>query len=233
MSEYIKFQEYLKGVRRIYSDALHAFYVFKSIQNLSALNIAGEKEAPDNVDVMNRFKYFFKTTKQALRVYSLMELAKILDDAQQSLHLQKLINFARSNRQQLSVEDFESANSNRLFLAELVLRYENLGKEDFEKIQKKLDATAIVRSKITTYRDQYLAHNDLKKEEVDISFQEVQELFDLVADILNIFSNKTDFSITEYNHIEDLCGVDTKNVIQYLKRFEPYRLEEINQRNRE
>lgn len=225
-SEFVKFQEYIERLRTIYFDALSAFYVYEAIQELIAPNIVGEKEAENNLAVLNRFGGFFVITRHTLNFYFLLELAKMLDSAKQSLHLSKLINFANSNTNKLNVEEFKKLNLGRPFLQELVSGYEGVKKEDFEIIEKKLEATKGIREKIKKYRDQYLAHEDLKKKEISISQKEVIEIFSLIAEILNIFSSKTNHSTTTYSYVESDCKSDTRRIVEYLKRFEPYRLEE-------
>ena len=226
-SEFVKFQEYSKRLRTIYFNALCAFYAYEAIEELITPNIVGKKEAEANVVILNRFKNFLVIARNTLNFYFLMELAKILDDARQSLHLTKLINFANSNKKKLSVNEFKNLNPDRAFLQDLANRYEGMEKEDFEKIEKRLEETKNIREKIKECRDQNLAHEDLKKKKVSISQTEIIKIFDLIAEILNIFSNKTDFSTTNYTHIEGECKRDTKNVFEYLRRFEPYRLKEI------
>lgn len=230
-SNYVIFQKYLKRLRSTYFHALCAFYVFDAIDELKAPNIVGKKEADENVKTLNRFKNFFVITKYSLNFYFLMELAKILDDAPRSLHLNKLINFANSNRKKLSADEFKKINPDRAFLQDLLNRYEGVKKEDFEEISKKLNGIKKIREKIKKFRDQYLAHEDLKQEQVNISQEEVIKIFNLISDILNIFSKKTDFSTTRYSHIENDCKKDTKKVIEYLRKFESYILKEIAKRN--
>ncbi len=231
-SEFVKFQEYSKRLRTIYFNALCAFYVYEAIEELKAPNITGKKEAEANVVILGRFKNFFVIMRHSLNFYFLMELAKILDDAKESLHLTKLINFANSNKKKLNANEFKKLNSDRAFLQDLANRYEEMKKEDLKKIEEKLEETKNIREKIKKYRDQSLAHEDLKKKKICISRAEVIKIFDLIAEILNIFSIKTDFSMTSYTNIEGECKKDTKNVLEHLKRFEPYRLKEIEKKYR-
>lgn len=229
-NEFVKFREYLERLQSIYFNALSAFHVFESIEELKAPNIVGEEEAKENVRVVNRFKGFFIITRHTLKFYFLMELAKLLDDANQSLHLNKIINFAKSNKKKLNVDGFKKLNQDRAFLQELSKRYEGITKEDFKGIDKKLEETKNIREKIKDYRDQNLAHEDLKKKKIIISQGEVVKIFNLIAEILNIFSYKTDFSTTSYQFAKSDCKKDTKNVIEYLRRFEPYRKQEIEEK---
>jgi ferritin len=230
MSEFIKFQEYIKRLRDSYFYALCAFYSFEAMEDMKSIKILTKKQAEENVEVMQRFKNFFVITNHALNFYFLMELAKILDDAKQSLHLNKLINFANSNKKKINVSEFKKLNSDRAFLDNLIARYNEIEKEDIKKINDKLEKTKKIRDKIKRYRDQNLAHEDLRKEKINITSLEIIKIFELIAEILDIFSYKTDFSITSYTHVEDECKRDAKNIIKALKRFESYRLEEINKK---
>lgn len=232
-NESVKFRKYLEKLQSIYFHALSAFYVFESIEELKVPNIVGAEEAKENLRIMNNgsgFGGFFLIVRHTLNFYFLMELAKILDDAKQSLHLNKIINFAKSNKQKLNVEAFKETNQDRAFLQELSKRYEGITKEDLEEIDKRLERTKNIREKIKEYRDQNLAHEDLKKKKIIITQEEVVKIFSLIEKILNIFSYKTDFSTTSYQFAKSNCKEDTKRVFEYLKRFEPYRKQEIKEK---
>ncbi|MDP2762956.1 MAG: hypothetical protein Q8O27_00340 [Enterobacteriaceae bacterium] len=225
-NNFIEFQEYLKRLRKIYLKSLYSFYVFESMDELRALNVCGEK-AYKNADTMTRFKNFFVTTKDALNFHFLMELAKLFDDAKQSLHINKLIAFAKSNNKYLTAENFNSANQNRVFLEELTKEYEGITKDDILDIENLLNTNQGLINRLTSYRDQYLAHEDKNKKEILITVEEIKILFEIIKKILNTFSKKTNFSTTMYSHIEENCKNDTQMVVEYLERFEKYRLQEI------
>lgn len=217
-SEYIKFQLYLKRLRSIYLRATCAFHIFETIEKLLAPNIVGSKKAKENAAIMSRFNNFFQVSRHALKFYFFIELARMLDTAKQSLHLDKLINFAESNRKKINVDEFKNNNQNRSFLQELANNYEGIKKEDLEHIRTKLAKTKPIRDKLIKYRDQNLAHEDINKEKVAISSKEIYQILDLIAEILNIFSYKTEFSTTTYKFAIDNCIEDTKNIIKYLKK---------------
>lgn len=217
-SEYVKFQTYLKRLRSIYLRAICAFHIFEIIEELKAPNIVGSEEAKENVALMRRFNNFFQITRHALNFYFLIDLARILDTAKQSLHLDKLINFASSNREKINVDEFKKNNQSRDFLEELASKYEGIKKEDLENIRASLENTKEIRDKLIKYRDQNLAHEDLNKKEISISSKEISKIFELIKKILNIFSYETDFSTTTYRYAVDGCIQDTKNIIESLKK---------------
>ncbi|HXF44047.1 MAG TPA: hypothetical protein VNK70_01100 [Candidatus Paceibacterota bacterium] len=222
--------EYLKNLRSRYFNAISAFYVYEGLLELSAPNIVGQKEAEQNVAVLNRFKNFFAMSKEALRTYFLLELAKLFDESKQSLHINKIINFAGSNIKKLSRSDFLEFHQGRTFLEELFQQYKAIDNKDLLETKNKLKKYKEIIKKLGEYRDQYLAHEDKQKKEVKITSEEISRLFGLLKEILNLFSSRLDFSTTVYSHVEKDCKWDTKQVVEYLKRFEPYRLQEIEDR---
>lgn len=216
--DYLKFQKYLLRVRSIHFNALCAFTIFETIEKLRDPSISGKLEVVENLNVMNRYNGFFVITRHALNFYFLTELTRILDNAKQSLHLTNLINFASKNTNSLSVKKFEEHNPKRPFLRELVSNYKGLTEDDFLKINKQLDDTKLLRKRIKIYRDQNLAHEDMEKAEITISRDDIMILFKLIAEILNIFSQKTDHSSTTYEFAREECITQTQNLIRNLKR---------------
>ena len=99
-----------------------------------------------------------------------------------------------------------------------------------KEIKTKTKKHEVIIKKLDDYRNQYLAHEDKQKKKVNINSGEIQELFKLIAEILNLFSSRLDFSTTAYSHVEKECKGDIKRVAEYLNRFEPYRLKEIEKK---
>ncbi len=216
-NKFIKFQEYLKRLNSICLRALCAFAIFDKIEELKTPNIVGKKEALKNVEAMNSFNNYFLMTTHALKFYFLIELARLLDNAKQSLHIEKLINFASSNKKYLNVDEFKANNQNRPFLKDLTDRYKGIEEQDIKKINELLISTKSIRKKIQDYRDQYLAHEDLNKSDIKINRDEIIEIFALVKTILNIFSYKTDFSVTSFKLAEKDCKKDIERILILLK----------------
>jgi len=222
--------EYLKNLHSRYFHALSAFYIYESLLELSAPNIIGTKEAEENVKTLNWFKNFFIISKEALRVYFFLELAKLFDESKQSLHINEIVNFAENNIKNLSKNDFLEFHQGKTFISELFQQYKAIDKNDLIEIKNKIKKHEEIIKKLDNYRNQYLAHEDKKKKQISINSGEIQNLFKLIADILNLFSSRLDFSTTMYSYVEKECKEDTKRVVDYLKRFEPYRLEKIEKK---
>lgn len=221
---------YIKELHRRYFNALSAFFAYEALMEVTAPNIVGESKANENVKVVNHFKNFFLITKEALRVYFFLELAKMFDVSKQSLHINKIINFTESNLKHLTVEAFGEYNQDqdREFLEQLTEKYGGVDHIDLMKIRDTLAEHEETLERLETYRNKWLAHNDKKKlEPPKISGEEIKELFDLLAKILNSLSGKLNSESWSYSHIEDDVKHHTRLVIDHLRRFEPYRLKEI------
>lgn len=226
--EFSVFVKYLKKLKERYFFTLSAFFVYEGLRELSADNIVGEKEADRNVKTMNRFNEFFGSSKEALRVYFLLELAKLFDSSNQALHVDKIVNFAQSNIKKFSVSDFVEFNQDNKFIKELVANYNGISNKDLQRLRLLISSQKDTIDNLKIYRDKYLAHDDLVKVNVDnLNPEKIKNLFSIIEEILNLFSSKLDDSITKYDHIENICKDKTKMVVEYLERFEPYRLEEI------
>lgn len=229
-NEFIEFQNYLKRLRTIYFNALCSFYSYEAIEELKAPNIVGENEAKENVIILNKFKFFI-TSRHALNVGFFIELAKILDKHKDDpISLSLLVKYAKNHRHKFTVEEFEKNSKDREFLQELKDRFVGITNKDLEVIDEKIKDLGNLSENIKILRDKYLAHEDKARPEVFIKNTDIVNIFKIIEEILNIFSYKTDFSTTSYSHIEDECKRDVKNVFEYLKRFEPYRLNEIKEK---
>ncbi len=212
--------------------ALGAFYIWESLEEQIASNIVGKDKSRANVEVMNRFNSFFVISKQALHVYWLIELAKLFDDMGQSLHVTKLINFAEGNRGKLSKQEFFRLNKDRRFASELYEKYQGLSQEDLSGLRTKLKKHIGIIKRLDTHRDQCLAHDDIKKSKISLTRKEVITLFDLVKVVLNLFSQRLDFSSTSYKHVEADCKADTQRLTEYLRGYEKYKFnEELEEKN--
>ncbi|QQR84214.1 hypothetical protein IPJ72_03445 [Candidatus Peregrinibacteria bacterium] len=221
---FIRFQKYIERLKQIYIHSICSFYVYEAIQESKAQNILGEEKAEENAKTMGNYKGLFSTLEYGLKIHSLMELAKIFDNAEGSLHINKLINFAKSNTKHLSSNDFKEANQEREFIDELTKEYEGLKKSDFEELDEMMSVNAELIEKLKVYRNQYLAHEDKKKKNINIAVEEVKKLFNIVEKILNMLSSKTNFSTTMFEQLKEECKEDTKFAVIHLKQMERYRL---------
>ncbi len=152
-----------KQLRSRYLYTLAASKIFDRFNELLAPNKVGKKRAENNLEVFKRFKYFFLTTKEATRRYFLTELAKFFDRHKKSLTVYRVIQYTEKNISKLTKQDFLEYHKNRQILPELFAEYKELSLSDIKKIKKRLNRNKIKINKLIAYRNQYLAHDDIKK----------------------------------------------------------------------
>lgn len=221
---------YIKDLRSRFFKAQSAFYAYEGMREVAAINLLGKEEAEANVETIGKYRNFFVPTQEALRVYFFIELAKLFDASDESLHITKIVNFTESNIKKLDVEAFKAHNSgqSRVFLEQLATEYKGVAPADLKEIRESLNAHQESLGKLKTYRDEWLAHDDIHKSELpSITGEEIRALFEVLAKILNSLTGKLNSESTMWDHVERDVKHHTKLVVEYLRRFEPYRLKEI------
>ncbi len=103
--EFNKTIDYIKKMKDRYFFAISAFYAYEALNESLATNILDEKTLKENLKTFERFNEFLGISKEALRVYFFIELAKLFDVSDQSLHVTKIINYTQSNISRLTVQD--------------------------------------------------------------------------------------------------------------------------------
>lgn len=230
MSEFGTLMAYINDLRSRYFKALSAFYAYEGMRENVAINLLGKAEAQANAETMGRYNNFFVPAQEALRVYFFIELAKLFDASDESLHITKIVNFTESNIKRLNVEAFMEHNSgqSRAFLEQLATEYKGVAPADLKEIRVSLEAHKDSLEKLKTYRDEWLAHDDIHKSELpSITGEEIRALFEVLAKILNSLTGKLNSESSMWDHVERDVKHHTKLVVEYLRRFEPYRLQEI------
>ena len=231
MSEFKTLIEYIDQLQSRYFKTLSAFYAYEGLRESKAPNILGQDKAEENVEVIKRYKDFFLPAEEALRVYFFIELAKLFDASNQSLHIDKVINFTESNLRHLTADAFKEYNAEqgREFLNSLTEEYKGVAHTDLMEIRHLLETHKNSLEKLGIYRDKWLAHEDIKKPNLpDITGIELRGLFEALQKILNILTSKLNSSSTRWDHVEQDVKHHVNLVIEHLHRFEPYRLKEID-----
>lgn len=224
--------DYAKELHRRYFRALSAFYAYEALREVIGTNIVGQSEAEENAKTIGRYNNFFGPSQEALRVYFFLELAKMFDSSKQALHINKVLNFTASNLKKLTVDAFREYNRNqpRAFLETLVNEYKGMDHKELVDIKKMLNEHKNTLEKLDTYRNKWLAHDDKKKpESPSITGEELRALFDVLAKMLNSITGRLNSESWTYSHIEDDVKHHVRLVIDHLRRFEPYRLKEIEE----
>lgn len=221
---------YISRMQTRYFRALIAFYTFERLCELTAPNIVSELDAKKNVMIINQYRYFFVPTKEALRVHFFLELAKLFDSSNESLHIDKIINFTNSNIKHLTADAFEEYNKSksRKFIEELVEKYKNIDQSDLNSLKNMINEQKVIIKKLRTYRDKWIAHDQTSKISLPkISSAEVKILFKIIQKILNTISGKLNSESWIYPQVKFNAKRHVSLVIDRLGKFESYRLKEL------
>jgi len=234
-TEFQTLVSYTKAMHKRYFHAIAAFYAYEGLREVVGINIVGQSEAEENAKTIGKYNNFFGPSQEALRVYFFLELAKMFDSSDQALHINKVLNFTESNIKTLTVDAFKEYNQSqsRDFLETLVKEYKGMDSGELKDIREMLNAYKATLEKLNTYRDKWLAHDDINKPELPpITGEEIKSLFDVLAKMLNAITGRLNSESWTYSHVESDAKNHTKLVIDYLRRFEPYRLKEIEKKYR-
>ncbi|WKZ29357.1 MAG: hypothetical protein QY323_01345 [Patescibacteria group bacterium] len=224
--------DFAKTMHRRYYHALSFFYLFDALREARAPNVLGQEEAEANVKTMSGYRHFFILAEKAFRTNCLLELAKMFDTSKQALSINKVLGFTEGNMKNLTVEAFEEYNQNRSreFLDELVVKYKAMNYGELVDIKKMLDRHADTLARLETYRDKWLAHDDVEKPQPpELTVDEIRDLLDVLARVLNAITGRLNSETWTYSHVEAEAKGDVRTVIDHLRRFEPYKRQETEQ----
>ncbi|MEF2176051.1 MAG: hypothetical protein V3575_06245 [Candidatus Absconditabacteria bacterium] len=216
MNEFNTFNNYLNTLKDNYFLSLSMFKTWQGLNEM--LTIEEDKHL-----ILNRYKNFYQITQMSLLYSSLGILSKIFDNCKDSITIYKIINYLTSNHNKLDISKFQEANKERIFLEELLERYEGINIDDINEINENLKKEDKSIKKLKYIRDKFVAHHDINFDTWSISQSEIITLFALVEKILNTLSYKTDFSVNNYDHVEDYKN-EFKEIVDYLYDYEKYRI---------
>ncbi len=219
--------KHLENLMDQLSSAHMSFAIYDAMMEQKAPNILGQEKAEDNVKTMNRYNHFFGPIEWTVFVYAILTLAKFFDKDSRSLSIYKIIKLIRTHRDELTANDFKEHYRNRVGVEGLSKAYKGVTDDQLNNIEDKIQENNLLLEKLKTLRDQYFAHNDINKIEVKISPGEILELFKLVEEIMQKISYAVMFETWSFKHLSGTCKDDTSALIDHLRRFEPYRLKEI------
>lgn len=222
-----KLFEYAKKLRSRYMNTLAALVLFDRMNELNVTSKVGKKKAEENVKIINFHRYFFFTTKEATRCYLLIELAKFFDQSTQSLTLFKTLEYAENNLSSFSTANFKKNHKDRQIFPELFENYKPLGKEDLNKLRDRLSRNRDKIERLKTYRDKFLAHDDLKKTPVEITKKDIPVLMKIVKDTVDLLYFKLEFSSNSYKNFKDDPRREIDQFMSSLRKQERQRLAEI------
>jgi hypothetical protein len=200
--------------------------IFDEFNKLLTISIIGKKNAEANAKILGSYKYFFATTKEAVRCFFLIELAKFFDEdkQRQTLSIQNVIDFAKKRIESFSVDQFQKYHKERKIIPEIFEKYRALTQKDLDSIEKRINRNKNRVKNLKTYRDKFLAHDDVKKQDILINRRDINVLLRIIKDTIGLLYMKLDFSSISYVNYEEEPILELNHLIKVLKESEDRRL---------
>jgi len=220
-------------LRNRYLRFLSAYKLYDEFNKLSAPNKVGKKKAGANVNIFNKYKYFIMSSKEALRCFFLIELAKFFDEdkiRKQSLSVQEIVDFALVDINSFSIKEFKKYHKDRVVIPEFFEALVPLSKKDLIKIKNRIKRNSDIIDRVKEYRDKHLAHDDIKKRDVFINKKDIDILAKIVKDVIALLYKKLDFSSNIYDNYEKEPVKNINNLINDLKEQEKIRLLKVEKK---
>jgi len=222
--------KWMQELRNRYLHTIATFTIYEEFQKIAAPNIVGEKRAQKNVHTFSRHLYFFAPLKESARCYFFIELAKFFDRNKrgQSLTLETLLDLVENHLSSFSKEEFLKYHVGRYIIPELFESYKEFSRKDINNFRERLKRNKKIIEDLKTYRDKFLVHADISKNEVKITAGQIKILLKIVKDTVNIFYKKLDFASNAYSNYDQEPAKAVNNVIKALQEHEAERLQKID-----
>ena len=223
----------VQQLRKRYLTTLSSHKIFQRFSKLVASNVVGKRKAEKNAKTFSNYVYFFSTVKEATRCYFLIELAKFFDPPKprnETRTVYWVLDYAKKNIHRLTKTDFLAYHDEREIIPEVFASYKEFKDSDLKRFQKRLGRNKDVIKRLKTYRDQYLAHDDIKKITVKLTMGEMDVLLRVVKDVIELFYNRLEFASNSYMNFEQEPVREVDRLVKNLAEHEIKRLEEIRRK---
>lgn len=210
-------EKFLKYQEKLVREILHANAHLKLWERLQSYRAS-------HLEELNQAPYFFNFTMQAHLDDALLTLSRILDKSNESLSIEKLINFIEQNIQIFSTEVFNKRMMQKPDYDEkwTVSHTPITTLEIYEDRRRLKDLEKPVEN-LRSWRDKVIAHTDLKffrkdkivSKKYPLEVQQLHEAIDTILKILNRYSRAYNSS----THLKDYVGEDDVRIIMDCIRF--------------
>lgn len=222
---------WIEKLRTRYLHMLACFRIYERFRKLTAVNVVGKRKAEINSKTFNQHLYFFLSLQEAARCYFFIELAKFFDEnrGKQSLTIGLLLDFVERNLHSFSTNEFLEYHTGRDFIPELFAGYKPLTLQDIQKMRRRLQWNKESIKSLKTYRDKYLAHDDLEKKDVKITGIQVKTLLKIIQNTIDLFYLKLEFSSNVYSNYDKEPALAVDRVMQALQEHEKDRRKKLKE----
>jgi len=231
-NNFAKALKWTGDLRDQYLNTLAALRIYERFRKLTAPNVVGKKNADANVKIFGKYPYFFSPAQEAARCYFFVELAKFFDKnkKKQSLTIELLLDFVENNFSSFSKNEFLAHHIEKNFIPALLEGYKPFTLQDIRRIRNRLLRNKELISDLKTYRDQYLVHNDLKKDDVKITGIQIRTLFKIIQSTIDLFYLKLNFSSTIYSNYDKEPARAVDEVVSALQEHEKEIIRKIKEK---
>lgn len=174
-------------LRKILHRAIKALAVLDGITEFSEAHSNRDdylRPSNEHKMLLRAYSEFFDPTREALLLDAHTQLAKLLVDNDDSLHIKRLVRHARSQDKKIEKSqknpDFEES------IADFALWYSKLSAEDLDHIAVLFEANEWLISKLELVRNKRLSHENLREIPAQmLTLEELRTLTDLSEEVLN------------------------------------------------
>ena len=193
---------------------------------------------------LKEYDMFFMTTQESLRKSLLIEIAKFFDDdyEKKSLSIIKILKTTEDNIPNLkkwaflkideiySTKDFilhwnidcpkkiERIRKQFIKRDKEFIKKDIISLADIEDIRKDLELNNDIISRIITYRNTYLAHNQEKREYIPIEIEEIWEIVKLIEKIITLICVKSVRYTFGFDTIKYIARDQFKEIIKLIHK---------------
>lgn len=226
MEEFKKLSEMLEKIHNCFIKANQNFVIWKSLETLLNPDEIWLQNAQENLDTINRFKTFFPSVIDSCKNAYILELAKCFDTNHDALSIHKVLAFTRENITNLNYENYKKYKGKDLILEKW--EYEPIDMIFLNWLGAKIKWKSKVIQRLMNFRNQYLGHNQLQpSSDSTITRGELNELMEMLMEIWNTISQKLLRTTWWHNFSDKQTYEEIERLLNFLHRFELYRLDEI------
>lgn len=216
----------LTSIHANFINANSYFMVWQSLEKLINPDEIWIDKAQENLDSMNKYKNFFIPIMWSCKNMYLLELAKCFDNDKKVLSIFTVLSFGRENINELTFNNYKLYKKDEVILEED--EYEAISMDFLDSCNKKIKSKSKIINRLMNFRNQYLGHNQLYTDtNSSITIDEVIELMKLLMELWNDISHRLLRATWWHNFSDKQAYEEMERLLNYLHRFEKYRLREI------
>ena len=235
IANFKKVTGWMERLRSRYMYTLAAHKTFLELDRALTETYSGKKTAYNNAEIIKKYNYYFAPSKEGIRYYLIIELAKFfeVDPRKDSLTINHLLDYTEKNLKFLTKDYFKEYHKDREFLIRDIEWLEEISISEIKSFKNRIKRNKKKINDVKEYRDQYIAHDDLKKNIYTIKTRDVVTLLRLVKDVVDYYYERLESTSNIYNDFDIEPVKNTKKIFADLRKYEIIENETIKNKYRE